>query len=51
VACAFAPSVITSSTDFSFPNLVFWNLFEFLVAEKIHLNINISPILTPNITK
>jgi hypothetical protein len=26
-------SVITSSTDFSFQNLVFWNLFEFSVAE------------------
>jgi hypothetical protein len=28
------PSSITmSSTDFSFQNLVFWNLFEFLVAK------------------
>ncbi len=26
-------SVTTFSTDFSFQNLVFWNLFEFLVAE------------------
>jgi hypothetical protein len=26
-------SVTTSSTDFSFQNLVFWNLFEFSVAE------------------
>ncbi len=29
VACAIGPSVIASSTDFSFQNLVFWNLFEF----------------------
>jgi hypothetical protein len=33
VACAVGPSVTTSSTDFSFQNLVFWNLFEFLAAE------------------
>jgi hypothetical protein len=33
VACAVGPSVATSSTDFSFQNLVFWNLFEFSVAE------------------
>jgi hypothetical protein len=33
VACASGPSVTTSSTDFSFQNLVFWNLFEFSVAE------------------
>ncbi len=26
-------SVTTLSTDFSFQNLIFWNLFEFLVAE------------------
>jgi hypothetical protein len=26
-------SVTTTSTDFSFQNLVFWNLFEFLAAE------------------
>jgi hypothetical protein len=26
-------SVTTFSTDFSFQNLVFWNLFEFSVAE------------------
>jgi hypothetical protein len=30
-----APSVRTSSTDFSFENLVFWNLFEFSVAQII----------------
>jgi hypothetical protein len=29
VACAVGPSVTTSSTDFSFQNLVFKNLFEF----------------------
>jgi hypothetical protein len=33
VACAIGPSVTTSATDFSFQNLVFWNLFEFSVAE------------------
>jgi hypothetical protein len=33
VACAVGPSVTTSSTDFSFWNLVFWNLFEFSAAE------------------
>ncbi len=33
VACAFGLSVITSSTDLSFQNLVFWTLFEFSVAE------------------
>ncbi len=34
VACALGPSVTTSSTDFSFQNLVFWNLlFEFSAAE------------------
>ncbi len=33
VACAVGPSVTTSSTDFSFQNLVFWNLFELSVAE------------------
>jgi hypothetical protein len=33
VACAIGPSVTTSSTDFSFQSVVFWNLFEFLVAE------------------
>jgi len=27
VVCAIGPSVITSLTDFSFQNLVFWNLF------------------------
>ncbi len=35
VACAVGPSVITSSTDFSFQNLGFWNLFEFSVKKII----------------
>jgi len=34
VACAVGPSVTTSSTDFSFQNLVFGNLFEFSAAKK-----------------
>ncbi len=33
VACAVCPSVTTSSIDFSFQNLGFGNLFEFLVIE------------------
>ncbi len=33
VACAVGPSNTTSSTDFFFQNLVFWNLFEFSQAE------------------
>jgi hypothetical protein len=33
MACAVGPSVTTSSTDFSFQKLVFWNLFEFSAAE------------------
>jgi hypothetical protein len=33
VACAVGSRVTTSSTDFSFPNMVFWNLFEFSAAE------------------
>jgi hypothetical protein len=33
LACELGPSVPTSSTDFSFQNLVFWNLFEFSAAE------------------
>jgi hypothetical protein len=35
VACAVDPSVTTSSTDFFFQNLVFLNLFEYLVAKTI----------------
>jgi hypothetical protein len=33
VASAVGPSVTTSSIDFSFQNLVFWNFFEFSAAE------------------
>jgi hypothetical protein len=33
VACAIDPSVTTSSTEFSFQNLVFWNLLEISAAE------------------
>jgi hypothetical protein len=44
------PSSLTKSIDFSFQNLVFWNLFEFS-ATKITLKINISHILNPNFTK
>jgi hypothetical protein len=33
LACDDGPSVTTSSTDFSFQNLGFWNLFEFSAAE------------------
>jgi hypothetical protein len=43
VACAVGPSVTTSSTDFCFQNLVFWN--------RNHFKINISHILNPNRTK
>jgi hypothetical protein len=43
-------SVTTFSTDFSFQNLVFWNLFEISATEN-HFKINISHILNPNITK
>jgi hypothetical protein len=50
VTCAIGPSVTTSSTDSSFQNLVFWNLFEFSAAE-IAKKFNISRILNPNLTK
>ncbi len=33
VTCAVGPSVTTSSTDFSFQNLVFGNLFEFSMVK------------------
>jgi hypothetical protein len=33
VARAVGPSVTMSSIDFSFQNLVFWNLFEYSAAE------------------
>ncbi len=35
MVCAIDPSVTTSSTDFSFQSVVFWNLFEFLMVEII----------------
>jgi len=43
-------SVTTFSTNLSFQNLGFWNLFEFSAAE-ITLKTNISHILNPNLTK
>jgi len=43
-------SVTTFSNDFSFQNLVFWNLFEFLAIETTSKNY-ISHILNPNLTK
>jgi hypothetical protein len=52
VACAVDASVTASSTDFSFQNLVLWDLFEFSVFwQKNHLKIIISHILNPNFTK
>jgi hypothetical protein len=33
VACLVGPSVTRSSTDFSFQNLGFWNLFEFSATQ------------------
>jgi hypothetical protein len=50
VACTVSPSITTFSTDYSFQNLVFWNLFEFSVAE-VTKTVNISHILNPNLTK
>ncbi len=50
VACAVGPSVTMSSTDFSFQNLVFGNLFEFSAAE-ITLKFHISHILISNLTE
>ncbi len=50
VACAFGPGVTISSTDFSFQNLVFWNLFE-LSAAQITLKFHIYHILISNLTK
>jgi hypothetical protein len=34
VAFVVGPGITMSPTDFSFQNLVFWNLFEFSAAEK-----------------
>jgi len=50
VACAVGPSVITSTTDSSFKNLVFLEFIS-IFSGKIHLKINISHILNPNLTK
>jgi hypothetical protein len=33
VACAGGPSITMSSTDFSFQNLIFWDLLEFSATE------------------
>jgi hypothetical protein len=33
VTCIVGSNASTSATDFSFQNLIFWNLFEFSVAE------------------
>jgi hypothetical protein len=35
MVCAIGPSITTSSNDFSFQNLVFWNLFEFLRQKSL----------------
>jgi hypothetical protein len=43
-------NVTTFSTDFSFQNLAFWNLFE-AFSNKNYFKINISHILNPNLTK
>jgi hypothetical protein len=51
LACVLGPSVTMSSTDFSFQNLVFWNLFEFSMTKNYHLKINISHVINSNPTK
>jgi hypothetical protein len=50
VACAAGPSVTMSSTDFSFQNLVSWNLFEFFQGQKSLKNQYLPHILNPNLT-
>jgi len=50
VVCAVGASVATSSTDFSFQNLVFLE-FIWIFSSKNHFKINISPILNPNLNK
>jgi hypothetical protein len=50
VARAIGPSVITSSTDFSFQNLVFLE-FIWIFSVRNHLKIDISHILNLNHTK
>ncbi len=42
VACAVGPSLTTSSTDFSFQNLFFWNLF-WIFSGRNHSKINYLP--------
>ncbi len=42
VACVVGPSVTTFSTDFSFQNVVFGNLFEFSAAEIILKSISLT---------
>ncbi len=39
---AISPSVTTSSSDFSFQNLVIWNLFEFSAAEITFKSISLT---------
>jgi hypothetical protein len=50
VACAVDPSVTMSSTDFTFQNLVFWELI-WIFSGRNHFQINISHILNLNLTK
>jgi hypothetical protein len=50
LACAVGPSVTMSSTDFSFQNLVF-SEFIWIFSSRNHLEIIISHILNPNLTK
>ncbi len=49
VACAVGPSVATPSTEFSFQNLFLE--FIWIFSSRNHLEINISRILNPNLTK
>ncbi len=48
VYCAVGPSVTMSSTDFSFQNLVFWNLFEFSAAD---ITLKTTPMAHSNSSK
>jgi hypothetical protein len=47
--CDVGPSITTSSTDFSFQNLVFWG-FTLIFSDRNHLKINICHILNPNLS-
>jgi hypothetical protein len=49
MACAISPSIITSSTHFSFQNVIFV-LFIRIFSDRI-FKINIPHILNPNLTK